>query len=314
MPASETHVVAAVITNAENQVLISLRAPDAHMGNLWEFPGGKVEAGETAFEALQRELDEELGIRLNTAQPFKQIQYDYPDKTVRLDVWKVETFEGEPRGIEGQQIQWQPIHRLKPEQFPAANKLIIKALQLSDKYMITGSFENPEQFISQLENCLIKGISLVQLRSKNIGDQAFMQLAEQASALCSKQNAILLLNTRPEMFRQLDADGLHLSSQQLYSVSQRPVDSQTLLSVSCHTEQDIDQAEQLAADIILLSPVKETTSHPGVPGIGWQQFSRLAARTSTPIYALGGMTAEDMEDAKAAGAQGVAAISAFWSV
>ncbi|VAW58113.1 hypothetical protein MNBD_GAMMA11-3064 [hydrothermal vent metagenome] len=311
------HVALAIIVNQQNEVLVSLRPENVHQGGLWEFPGGKVETEETVLDALKREISEELDIDIKKARPFKVIQYEYPDKSVSLNVWMVMSFVGKPRGGEGQQIKWQAIHQLNINEFPQANRSIIHSLILPEKYMITGSFENESNFLLRLENSLKKNHSesampLVQLRCKALAEAAFLMIANQAQIICKKYNAKLLLNATPDIFRQTKADGLHLNSQQLYSLNARPIDNASLLSVSCHTQADIKQAEQLGADIILLSPVKETTSHPGVKGIGWERFSALVSSTHAPVYALGGMGIDDIDDAKYAGAQGVAAISSFW--
>ncbi len=308
------HVAVGVIINSQNEVLISLRHKSAHQGGLWEFPGGKVEAGESVFDALKREISEELDIVVKKAEPFKLIQHQYADKSVCLDIWIVESFSGEPAGAEGQPIKWQPINQLNTSEFPAANRPIIHSLILPEKYMITGVFEGAADFLARLENSLKKAISLVQMRCKALSDSDFLLLAEQARLICEKYNAKLLLNTKPSIFNQTKADGLHLNSKQLYLLKKRPVNDVCLLSVSCHTPEDIKQAERLSADIILVSPVKKTSSHPGVKGIGWAGFAALVSGASVPAYALGGMGTLDIEDAKSNKAQGVAAISSFWNV
>lgn len=313
MSRAVVHVAVAVITNKQNQVLISLRPEKVHQGGLWEFPGGKLEAGESVIDALKREISEELGIKVLNAQPLKTIQHNYTDKSVLLDVWKIDSFSGEPHGAEGQDIKWQDLDQLCCEDFPAANRGIIQTMLLPEKYMITGSFESQDDFLKRLESSLKNGISLVQLRCKNLTDVEYLELADKAVSLCSSYQSKLLLNTSPEVFLKSNADGLQLSSHYLHSVNKRPVDDSLLLSASCHTKEDIEQARKLNADIILLSPVKETKSHPGVKGIGWQKFSELISVTGTPVYALGGMSETDLRDAKQAGAQGVAAISSFWS-
>ncbi|MEC7550596.1 MAG: NUDIX domain-containing protein, partial [Pseudomonadota bacterium] len=83
------HVAVAIIKNLNQEVLVALRPPGSHQGNLWEFPGGKLESGETVFSALQREVHEEIGLRVRKAYPFIKIQHDYGDKRVLLDVWQV---------------------------------------------------------------------------------------------------------------------------------------------------------------------------------------------------------------------------------
>jgi len=305
-------VAVAVITNHKNEVLLSLRADDAHQGGLWEFPGGKVENNETVLAALKREILEELNIEIINASMFKSIQYQYPDKSVLLEILVVDSFNGDPEGAEGQQIKWQKIDKLKTSDFPLANRSIIHALQLSEKYMITGAFEDEHEFSHKLETSLKNGIRLVQLRCKNKSLSEYEQLVKIASSLCKKYSAKLLLNTHIEMFSNSDADGLHLSSQMLNSIKTRPISDKYLLSVSCHNEIELEKAKKLKADIVLLSPVKETQSHPGVKGIGWERFKQLTLTIEAPVYALGGMSVTDLSDAKKHGAQGVAAISSFW--
>jgi len=122
------HVAVAVMINKEGQVLIARRPEDAHQGGLWEFPGGKVEAGENLNVALKRELAEELGIELLRCEPLLQINHDYHDKAVLLDVWRVTDFSGEPYGREQQPVRWVSIESLKEYQFPKANEPILDAL------------------------------------------------------------------------------------------------------------------------------------------------------------------------------------------
>ena len=180
-------------------------------------------------------------------------------------------------------------------------------------YMITGKFNGHKEFKFKLEAALKQQNLIVQLRCKNITDQdEYFQLVKIAEPLCKSNNAILLLSTSVEVFNQTNANGIHLNSQVLNQYDHRPVAAYKLLSVSCHTLEDMKQAKQLGADILLLSPVKETSSHPGVPGIGWDQFSKMLVDVQIPVYALGGMQLSDLDDAIKAGAQGVAAISSFW--
>ena len=124
------HVAVAVILNSKQQVLLSLRQAHQHQGSLWEFPGGKVDDNETVFDALVREIDEELGIAIITAQPLIEISHDYNDKSVRLDVWTVTEFSGTAEGREGQKVKWQAIAELDEKDFPAANIAIINELKL----------------------------------------------------------------------------------------------------------------------------------------------------------------------------------------
>ncbi|MDR2212370.1 MAG: 8-oxo-dGTP diphosphatase MutT [Pseudomonadales bacterium] len=121
-------VVAAVILDANNRCLLALRPKHKHQGGLWEFPGGKVEAGETPLQALRRELQEELALEVQNAEPFLVTSHDYPGKRVTLDVWLVREFSGEPCGMEGQELCWYSPAELQSLAFPAANYPILQAL------------------------------------------------------------------------------------------------------------------------------------------------------------------------------------------
>jgi 8-oxo-dGTP diphosphatase len=310
---SHVHVAVAAIVNANDEVLLAKRPDHVHQGGLWEFPGGKLEPNERVFEALRREVKEELGIDIIHAGPLIQVHHDYGDKSVLLDVWRVVEYRGDARGMEGQPISWQKISQLQCQQFPAANKAIIRALQLPSQYMITGDFNDLDDFRRRLDQALLNGKKIVQLRAKQVAEaESFLQLSEIAYQMCISRQARLLLNTSAQLFQRCHAHGLHLGSQALAACEQRPVGGDALLSVSCHNEAELQHARRLDADMVLLSPVRETSSHPGVAGIGWDEFRRLSRLVNCPVYALGGMSMADMEHASACGAQGIAAISAFW--
>lgn len=126
---ARVHVAVAVILDADGRILLSRRAADSHQGGLWEFPGGKVESGESLSQAMTRELAEELGITIGPLQPLLQVNHDYQDKAVLLDVHLVREFRGEPRGLEGQPLAWVEADALADYDFPAANLPIVRAVQ-----------------------------------------------------------------------------------------------------------------------------------------------------------------------------------------
>ncbi|WP_462156538.1 8-oxo-dGTP diphosphatase MutT [Pseudoalteromonas sp. GB56] len=110
------------------QSFICKRPDEKHQGGLWEFPGGKIESGETTTQALARELLEEVAIDVHSSEPFMVIEHDYGDKKVCLDIHKVSDFTGEPKGAEGQQGQWVAINELAQYAFPEANQAILEKL------------------------------------------------------------------------------------------------------------------------------------------------------------------------------------------
>ena len=118
------HVAVGLVLD-NDRVFVAQWDLNAHHGGLWVFPGGKVDAGETVEAALSRELNEELGIFVDYAEPVMQIKHDYTDKIVLLDVWQIARYRGEPSGCEGQPVKWLAINELLAEQFPAANQAIV---------------------------------------------------------------------------------------------------------------------------------------------------------------------------------------------
>jgi 8-oxo-dGTP diphosphatase len=309
------HVAVAAVVNVSTQVLITRRHESAHQGGLWEFPGGKLEPREPVVDALNRELHEELGIRPLSMRPLIRIAHDYDDKSVLLDTWRIDAYAGEATPREGQPLQWVPIADLDATQFPAANRGIIKALQLAPHMLITPDLgaENPVDFVQTLSASLRRHeLMLVQLRVKNIGAHAYRELAHHVLRECTSLGAELILNSDPRMLHEVDARGVHIPGTDLAAYRQRPVGDDKYLSVSVHDEREIELASRLDPDFVLLSPVKATASHRQARPLGWKRFNALAAMFDVPVYALGGLQSGDVDMAQRNGAQGIAAISAFW--
>ena len=122
-------VAAAAILNSKSELLIAKRPDDKHQGGLWEFPGGKVEAGEEILTALYRELFEELGFKTLAAKPLIKVSHDYSDKSVVLDVWVVTEFSGNAEGREGQEVRWIAPSDIGSFTFPDANQPIVEAFK-----------------------------------------------------------------------------------------------------------------------------------------------------------------------------------------
>ena len=310
----QLHVVAAAIFGTDGRLLISRRHDHLHQGGLLEFPGGKVDPGESVTEALVRELREELGITPTAFSPLIQVPYDYPDKRVLLDVWRVTAFTGEPQGMEGQPLYWLGIDQLDPSRFPAANRPIITALQLPQRYLITGQSEPPEAWLRQLEQSLKQGIRLVQMRAHQWPDEVYCEMAPKALELCRRFGARLLLNRELQQIDALQADGVHLNSHVLKKIDSNAlaVWRRGLVGASCHSPSELRRARELGVDYALLSPVKATASHPEALGLGWQRFAEWLTELPFPVYALGGVDESDITVAVNNGGQGVAGIRAFW--
>ena len=308
------HVAAAVIVNGSGQVLIARRPEHVHQGGLWEFPGGKLEAGEKTPTALSRELDEELGIIPTAFRPIIRIPYHYPDKAVLLDVWRVDAWQGQPHGREGQALAWVDPEQLPERAFPAANLPILTATRLPDRYLVTPEpGADQAAFLADLAASLRTGIRLVQFRAKQMVPEAFRGLAGQVLEICRAHGAALLLNRDIDLAKQIGAEGVHLTSRQLMSCRERPVNHGFWVAASCHDEREVAHACQLGLDFIVASPVKSTVSHPSAVTLGWPGLERLTERANMPAYALGGMAPSDLLSAWEHGAQGIAAVRSLWA-
>ena len=338
-------VSAAVLQRPDGSFLLAQRPPDKIWAGYWEFPGGKVEPGETAHHALVRELHEELGIAVETAYPWLTRVFTYPHATVRLSFFRVTAWSGELHALEGQEFSWErflnnlpkgvspyapttPIvgaygntpdcsaHQGKNGQVSVspvlpANTPILRALELPTLYAISNAAElGANEFLNRLDSALQNGLRLVQLREKNLSRGELRELALRVVALAHRYGARVLLNSDVALVHEVRADGVQLTGTQLAELSERPeVD---WCAASCHSAMELRRAEELDCDFALLSPVLPTLSHPGAAHLGWESFAAMAAGSSIPIYALGGLSASDMETAWRHGAHGVALLRQAW--
>lgn len=304
-------VVVAVIRDAAGRVLLSQRQAHQEFAHNWEFPGGKRESAETLLQALQRELLEELAIDCIEAEPLISIPWQYEHKSVCLHAFNVTNWHGEPRGVEGQALRWFEVAELSALTMPAANRGILAAIRLPSCYAITRAFNNFAELTQGVSNALAQGAGVIQLRSLWQGAD-YVQAAESILPMVKASGAQLLLNTELDQWRLLPEVGLHFSSQRAAQFTQRPVPSSVMLSVSVHNLTQLQQAQAMGADCVLLSPVLPTQTHPDTPALGWQQASEWARQATIPVYALGGVSLNHLAQAKASGFQGIAAIRAFW--
>jgi len=311
-------VAAAVLQRPDGSFLLAQRPPGKIWAGYWEFPGGKVEPGETSYHALVRELSEELGIAVTTAYPWLTRVFAYPHAKVRLNFFRVTAWSGELHPHEGQEFSWQPPHPRAGERGQVvvspllpANAPILRALSLPTLYAISNVAELGEQeFMLRLEVALNNGLRLVQLREKNHSRGALRELALKMLPLMRQHGARLIINADIELCREIGADGVQLTGMQLAELRERPdVD---WCAASCHSAEELRRAEELGCDFALLSPVLATQSHPGAPHLGWDNFASITAGSSIPVYALGGLTHADMQIAWQNGAHGLALLRQAW--
>jgi len=307
-------VVAGILSDASGRVLFAQRPAGAHLAGTWEFPGGKIESGESAQAALQRELHEELGIDIGAIEPLISIPWHYPEKSIVLHVFHVLGFRGEPHGHQQQALRWLQPHETLDLPMPPADRPIVTALRLPRHYAITAEpLGNAAEFLADIDHLLASGIRLIQLRAKHLPVDRLAELAAAAHARTRDAGAMLLLNGNIMLACKLDLDGVHLPSADLMRLDARPFETNRWLAASCHDEHELARAAKIGVDFAVLGPVQPTSSHPRAAALGWARFEALCAAAPLPVYALGGLCRDDVAQAIQAGAQGIAGISAFHS-
>ncbi|MBC7946185.1 MAG: Nudix family hydrolase [Burkholderiales bacterium] len=304
-------VAAAVILKPNGDVLLGQRPSGKPYAGYWEFPGGKIEPDETAHEALLRELDEELGIRVARADPWLTRTYRYAHATVRLRFFRVSKWDGEIYAREHVALAWQSASSIGVAPLLPANQLVLDALRLPDFYAITPDRQfRSDDFLIQLDRALRDGLRLLQVRDKSASVVEFKAFAREAVTLCRAHKTKVMLNSDIQLAEKLDANGVQLTSAQLMALTERP--SLELCGASCHDARGLERAIKLNLDFVVLGSVFPTASHPGAPSLGWQQFSDLIGDYPLPVYAIGGLQSGDLQTAKRHGAHGIAMIRGAW--
>jgi 8-oxo-dGTP diphosphatase len=307
------HVVAGVMTDARDRVLLARRTEGRDLAGLWEFPGGKVDPGETPMQALARELDEELGIRVQATEPLICVPQQYRDKRILLDVHRVTRYAGKPRDREQQALAWSPCDKLATYPMPPADRPVVAALTQPARYLVTPDCSGDTRgFLSALERALARGIRRVQLRVRTLAGRELATLATEVKRRCDLVDAELLVNGDAGLARSLGC-GLHLTAAQLMTATQRPLREGELVAASCHNAAELEQAQALGCDFAVLGPIANTPSHAERAPLGWRRFAELREQVPIPVYGLGGLGVDDLVLARAHGAQGIAAIRGLWS-
>lgn len=185
-------------------------------------------------------------------------------------------------------------------------------MSLPSHYLITPSPNQDPDFFAALDRSLQAGTRLLQLKGKGMEPQAYVTLAERVIALAHDYNCKVMLTGDPALVEQLGADGIHLDSKALKAANERPLPANYLVAVSGHTLDALQKGESIGASFGVLSPIRHTSAHPDIAPIGWGGLADIKARLSIPIYALGGVSAEDEAEAISAGAQGIAGNRGYW--
>lgn len=310
-----TDVAAAVIerraADGATEFLLGQRAPGTFYPGYWEFPGGKVEPGETAHAALLRELYEELGIEALRADPWLRREHVYEHAHVRLNFFRVRDWRGELHDHVHSALAWQRAAALTVSPMLPANAPVFAALALPDFYAITHAAEiGIDAQLLALARALEGGLQLVQLREPGLDAARRAAFVHAAVDLCHQYGGRALVNGDAALARAAGADGVHLPAAQLARQSLRP--EFPLVAASCHSAAELERAGQLGCDFAVFGPVRDTASHPGTAGIGWDNFASALGVPPLPTFALGGLSRADLDLARRNGAHGIAAIRGAW--
>jgi 8-oxo-dGTP diphosphatase len=308
---SIVRVSAAVLLRPDGRVLLAQRPEGKPYAGYWEFPGGKLEPGETPRHALDRELHEELGIEVKRASPWLVQQFVYPHAHVELNFFRVFEWEGELASRDGQAFEWQTPGTYTVAPLLPANTRILAALDLPLVYGITNAEDSDEDaFLAHAYRALAGGLRLVQVRDKTWPLARRMTFARSMVDLARRFGARVLWNGTAEEAREASCVGVHWPSATLNAATSRP--RGMLVAASCHGAEEIAHAGALDLDFAVLGPLAPTPTHPSAVPLGWTEFARVAESTRVPLFALGGLAASDLRTAIDAGAHGVALRRAAW--
>jgi 8-oxo-dGTP diphosphatase len=316
-------VAVGVLRRGDGAVLLGRRPAGGHLAGYWEFPGGKLEAGETPLQALARELHEELGIVVDAAAPLVRRHHhypasaDHPERRVVLHTFEVTAWHGEPRGRLGQALRWSAPHAIDPADLPAANGPLLTAVRLPDVYAISGGVDaDREAFLQRVRRLPSRGVRLLCLRCPGLAPDAYRALAAAVIGVARPLGVAVMLHGDDAglaaLAVTLGAAGVHLPARALRTGAGRTLPGALWLAASCHDADELAAAAAAGCDFAVLSPVAVTASHPQQAPLGWARFEALLETAALPVYALGGMRPDDAALARRHGGRGVAVLRAVW--
>lgn len=317
-PRPVVDVAVGVVFRDDGQVLLGQRPAGKPYAGWWEFPGGKLEAGESVADALARELHEELGLEVLGSSAWVVRGHAYPHATVRLWFRRVRRWRGAPRPREGQALAWRPLDAIDLDPLLPASLAPIAWLRLPPLYRISCAAELGVAAFERALDRVLEARSdigareplLLQLREPALPAAELERLFTRLLARRAARGLRIVVSSRHPRAMADAADGVHLTGRDLAAARARPAG--TWVGASCHDAAELAQADAIGCDFATLGPVAPTASHPGAPTLGFDGLAERIAATPVPVYALGGLDADDLDAAEAAGAHGVATMRAAW--
>ena len=306
-----TRVAAAVVLRGDGAVLLAQRPAGKPYAGYWEFPGGKLEPGESPRHALDRELAEELGLRVKRAAPWLVQEFVYPHAHVELNFFRVFDYDGEPVGHDGQAFAWQRPGAFDVAPLLPANTRVLAALALPAVMGISCAEDLGEDaFLARARRALDDGLALIQVREKAWPATRRDALARALVPFAHARGARVVVNGDAGDAQRLGADGVHWTAATLNAATVRP--HGLLVGASCHTRDELARAAALGVDYAVVAPVHATPTHPDAEPLGWDGFARTIEGTRVPVYALGGLVLSDLDIARDHGAHGIAMRRGAW--
>jgi 8-oxo-dGTP diphosphatase len=304
-------VAVGVLIRADGRFLLASRPAGKPYAGYWEFPGGKLEAGESVEAALARELQEELGLAIGPARPWVTLEHDYPHAYVRLHFCRVFDWRGEPVAHEAQAFRFCTVGDLPDGPLLPATVPVMKWLSLPSELALSAAATlGRERFLAALDARLAEGLRLLLVREPGWDDELVSRLLDEVLPRVRAAGARVVVSSRHGVAVWARADGVQFTAGDLLAAEHRP--ELPLVGASCHTRAELAHAARLGLDYAVLGSVGPSASHPGAPGLGWTAWSELAAGAALPVYAIGGLDRADLAAAQTAGAHGVAVLSAAW--
>lgn len=300
-----------MLQDARGRTLMAQRPTGKVYAGYWEFPGGKVESGESHYQALVREIREELGVEVEQAYPWFLQQFDYAHAKVNLNLFRVTRWQGIPQPLEGQALAWQGPGISAVSPMLPANGFLLRSLELPPVYAIThGEAMGEPALLEALERAFFRGLRMVLLRENSLPPELLQKLAEKVMVVARPWQAKVMIHSQVEVAQAVGASGVHLSSRQLMECKIRP--DLPWVAASCHNPEELAWAEKLGLDFAVLGPVASTPSHPDATPMGLETFSQLRTQCRLPLYAIGGQSLDSLCEVWQAGGQGIASLRHLW--
>jgi 8-oxo-dGTP diphosphatase len=316
-PRKITEVAVGVLLRADDAVLLADRPAGKPYAGYWEFPGGKIEPGESIEHALQRELHEELGIEIAGSAPWVTFEFDYPHAYVRLHFRRIYDWRGTPRGREGQRLAFFRLHEPMPRPLLPAAVPALRWLSLPPLIAeMTLDGASADQRLAQLERAFAQGVRMVLLRaSAEMEADRINALARQVQIRADAMGAQLAVSSALAS-TIVQADGAGRGFSVLFEEADSSVPearpAAAWMGLRATSRDSVQRAAGLGFDYALVGPVLPDPTASDEDAIGWHGLTALAHQAPLPIYARGGLAVTDLQHARLAGAHGLVLPLSIW--